>query len=154
MLSIHSLLPLLKQAYPQLSFRPGTDFSWSPSEQVVYFEPHADDQWVMLLHETAHGLLRHTDYTKDVELLKLERQAWDRAQELARGYHEMIQEEVIEANLDSYRDWLHSRSTCPACRATGVQVKRRTYSCLACRHHWLVNEARTCALRRYVVTSI
>jgi DnaJ-class molecular chaperone len=51
--------------------------------------------------------------------------------------------------MNSYRDWLHARSTCPVCQATGMETKKSIYTCPACRHQWRVNEARICSLRRY-----
>ena len=75
--------------------------------------------------------------------------AWDKALQLAPEYDVAITDELIEESLDTYRDWLHSRSLCPHCNATGVQTATRHYQCLACHHAWRVNEARTCALRRY-----
>jgi hypothetical protein len=150
--SIHSLLPKLKQKYPFITFLPGTDFIWSPSDKTVYYDEREKDQSVSLIHELAHGLLEHTDYSKDVQLLTMERNAWDKAIELAKDYQVVIDEDDIEVHLDSYRNWLHSRSTCPACQAIGLQTKKQTYTCLACNHEWRVNEARTCNLRRYSLT--
>jgi hypothetical protein len=34
-----------------------------------------------------------------------------------------------------------------------LQSKHLEYRCVACGHHWKVNEARVCALRRYLITS-
>jgi Zn finger protein HypA/HybF involved in hydrogenase expression len=147
--SIHSLLPKLKTDYPQFHFDADSDFRWSPSKKTVFYDKDADDMWVILIHELAHGLLEHTDYSKDVQLLNLERQAWEKALEVAKTYNETIDEDTIESHLDTYRDWLHTRSTCPECKAVGLQIKRQVYHCPACSHEWRVNEARTCALRRY-----
>lgn len=147
--SIHSLLLQLKADYPSLSFKPATEFFWSPSEKTVYYNEKADDQWVTLIHELAHGVLNHSEYRKDVQLLHMERQAWSKAEDIAKAYGEEISEETIETHLDSYRDWLHKRSTCPNCEAIGIQIKQQLYSCPACLNQWRVNEARTCGLRRY-----
>jgi hypothetical protein len=149
MLSITSLLASLKDTYPQFTFKPTDDFSWSAAEHTVYYNTSVKNAWVFLLHELAHGLLGHADYTRDIELLAMERQAWERAKTLAADYNLTIDDEVSESTLDSYRDWLHARSTCPNCTATGLQIKKHTYSCPACGTTWQVNEARTCALRRY-----
>jgi Zn finger protein HypA/HybF involved in hydrogenase expression len=151
MLSIHSLLPKLKKAYPSLKFESGSSFRWSPSKKTVYYDEKEDTQWVILIHELAHGLLGHADYSKDVQLLNMERKAWDKALEVAVGFHETISEDTIEAHLDSYRDWLHKRSSCPHCQAIGLQIKKQVYSCPACHHEWRVNEARTCGLKRYAI---
>ena len=79
----------------------------------------------------------------------MERAAWDKAVLIALDFGQTIDTNTVESTLDSYRDWLHARSTCPNCQATGLQIKKQTYSCPACRHTWRVNEARICALRRF-----
>ncbi|HMQ96212.1 MAG TPA: hypothetical protein PKD19_03245 [Candidatus Saccharibacteria bacterium] len=102
-----------------------------------------------MLHELGHGLLNHQSYSRDIELLGYERDAWEEAKKIATNYTVELQQNDIEKHLDSYRDWLHSRSTCPACESSGLQTAKYRYTCLACKHIWRVNEARTCALRRY-----
>lgn len=148
--SIHSLIPLLKADYPQFTFKQGDDFLWSPSERTVYytFQKYGCG---FLLHELSHGLLEHSEYSHDVELIAMEREAWDSALNLAKYYDMKIDDELIQSNLDTYRDWLHARSTCPTCDATGLQTKKHVYICPACSHIWKVNEARMCALRRSTV---
>ena len=147
-----SLIKKLSADYPSITFKEADDYLWSPSEKTVYYvNDSADDDCTYLLHELSHGLLNHTDYDRDVELIRMERAAWDKALELAKNYQLTIDEELVESTLDSYREWLHARSTCPACRATGLQTKKRIYSCPACGHKWRVNEARVCALRRFSI---
>lgn len=103
-----------------------------------------------LLHETAHALLSHTDFTYDINLLKLEREAWTYAKDnLALPYKVEISESTVEQALDSYRDWLHGRSACPDCRQNGIQNSDQSYTCVACGQNWRANDARRCALRRY-----
>ena len=149
MLSTHSLLPKLQAQYPQLLFTPGDRFLWSPDKQTVFYDEADPGNTSLLLHELAHGLLEHHDYSKDVELVAMETEAWDKARELAPNYAVKIPEDVIQDTLDSYREWLHARSTCPQCDATGYQSGKKEYTCVACSHVWRVNEARICALRRY-----
>lgn len=148
--STASLIQRLKTDYPQFTFAPSADFLWSPTDHTVYFNKTSDSP-AFLLHELSHGLLDHTDYQRDVELIAMERAAWDRAVALAGTYDLSIEDDLIETTLDSYRDWLHARSTCPECQATGLQTKKRIYSCPACGHNWRVNEARICALRRFSI---
>lgn len=146
-----SIISRLKLDFPSLSFRKGNRFAWSPSENTVYYDEDGKDATYLVLHETAHGLLGHTTYNKDIELIGMERQAWEKATKLAKKYGITIDEETVQSNLDSYRDWLHARSTCPNCTATGVQETKNTYTCLACGHKWRVNEARVCGLKRYKI---
>lgn len=146
--STTSLINQLKSDYPQFLFKKSKRFLWSPSENTVYYTG-SDDNYSFLLHELSHGLLGHTDYDRDVALIAMERAAWDTATSLAPSYGLAISNNTIESTLDSYREWLHARSTCPHCKATGLQTKSHTYTCLACHHSWRVNEARICALRRF-----
>lgn len=149
--STTSVLSRLKNNYPQFSFKIGDDFLWSSSDNTIYYDNIAKNRSLFLLHELSHALLGHTSYTHDIQLITMERQAWDYTIELASKYNVAISEDTVQSNLDSYRDWMHKRSTCPNCGATGVQTKKFTYLCSACNHNWQVNEARTCALRRYNV---
>lgn len=147
--STRSLLKQLRQEHPDITFALGGDFRWSPVKQTLYYL-ESEDANAFILHELAHALLRHTTYDKDIELLQCERDAWQFAIDtLAKKYDVTIDNVLVQDNLDTYRDWLHARSRCPNCTATGVQTKRRSYHCIACRHDWTVNEARNCQLRRH-----
>lgn len=132
--------------YPTIAFAIGERDYWNPHTRTVTYT--LDAQPYELLHEVGHALLGHDSYTRDIELIKMERAAWTRAQELARVYGQTINEEDIQSHLDTYRDWLHARSICPNCQANGIQVSTRTYECPACQSQWQVNEARSCRLKR------
>lgn len=150
MLSISSLVSQLARDYPALTFTPGERFYWNPEHRTIYYVAQSNDA-ASLLHEVAHGILVHRDFIRDIELLEMERDAWDYASAtLAPRYGITIDADAIQTNLDTYRDWLHMRSICPACHATGVQIKQRIYRCLACRSEWTVNDARQHALRRHI----
>lgn len=147
--SMPSLLPKLKTDYPAFSFTAGARFAWSPKIDTVFYDKADQKNHNLLLHELAHGILGHHDYSKDVELVALESKAWDKALELAETYAVSITDDTVQESLDTYREWLHARSTCPHCEAIGYQSAKNTYTCVACTHTWRVNEARICALRRY-----
>lgn len=150
--TLSPLLTQLKADFPAISFVESDDFLWSPSEKSIYYNPQDPQAVPLLLHELAHAVLEHTNYHRDIELIAIERAAWDEAKtNLAPTYDVIIDEDFAEGTLDTYRDWLHSRSTCPHCKATGLQTKQKEYTCLACQHKWRVNEARICALRRYLI---
>jgi hypothetical protein len=149
--SIASLVTKLQADYPQFVFTAGDDFRWSPQEKTIYYPSRSTDL-ATLLHEVGHAILAHNAYTKDMQLLEMERDAWEYArQNLSTHYNVALDDLTTQNALDTYRDWLHARSTCPECQATGVQTKTNLYKCLACRTQWRVNEARICALRRYTV---
>ncbi|NCO10284.1 hypothetical protein GW746_02560 [Candidatus Saccharibacteria bacterium] len=146
-----SLLNSLQRDFPHITFRESDAFSWSPTEKAVSYSPTDPDADALILHELSHAILGHEEYPKDVALLAMETAAWDHAKGLADTYKVVVEDDTAEANLDTYRDWLHARSTCPACKATGYETTPRTYSCVACSGSWTVNEARLCALRRYKI---
>jgi hypothetical protein len=148
-----SLTDTLIRDFPQFSFKNDTDFLWSPDTAVIHIVPSDPHYEVFMLHELSHALLHHQGYDRDINLLKLERDAWHHATSvLGVQYGVDIKDDFVQDNLDTYRDWLHARSTCPHCKAVGLQTKRQLYSCPACTHEWRVNEARMCALRRYTTT--
>ena len=149
--SITSLATSLRQNYPALTFTASDTFRWSPQERTIFYDTDSPDS-ASLLHELGHAQLNHTTYTKDIELIEMERDAWDYAvQSLAVKYNVIVTDDGVQNALDTYRDWLHARSTCPQCKATGVQTKKNTYRCVTCDTHWRVNDARVCALRRYTI---
>lgn len=150
MQSTSSLAAKLSTDYPQFSFKMDKTFHWSPSTATVFFEE--SNNLPSLLHELSHALLGHSAYLKDIELLEMERDAWHHAKTiLSPKYNITINEDISEEALDTYRDWLHARSICPECSATGIQSRQNTYKCLACGAIWKVNEARICHLRRSVI---
>lgn len=142
-----TLLQHLEKDYPDLRFIMSSRFSWHGGKQHISYPEAAlkndRGQWA-LLHELGHALLAHTDYTSDMELLRIEIAAWDKARELSRNYHIHIDEEYIQDSLDSYRDWLHVRSTCPICREHCLQVTRNSYKCHNCGTSWHVTQSRLC----------
>lgn len=149
--STHLLLKALKSDFPQFTFLPANQTYWNPDSMTVFYDTYVS--YAELLHELAHALLGHTEYRRDIELIEIERDAWNHAiRQLAPMYDVVIDREVAETALDSYRDWLHVRSACPECAAIGIQSTHQTYRCLACRSTWRVNEAKTCALRRYKIS--
>jgi hypothetical protein len=152
MRSTSSLIHKLKTDFPAFTFFKTEQFSWSPTSFTVSYAPSQAQSAALLLHELSHGILKHQEYRRDIELLAMETAAWDKAKQLAETYHVRLQESVIQDHLDTYRDWLHARSTCPECSATGYQTAARQYSCAACTHQWRVNEARLCGLKRYAVS--
>lgn len=152
MLSISLLVRRLETDFPIYLFKPSDEFRWSPGESTVYYSPTSHDN-ALLLHELSHAILAHKEYTRDIGLLELEREAWEYARHmLAANYSVTIPEDIIQDSLDTYRDWLHGRSTCPHCNATGIQVRSNRYRCISCGTLWRVNDGRTCALRRYLET--
>lgn len=145
----------LQSDYPTVRFEPATDFSWSPDKKTIYYSAcQTNVDQLTLLHEVAHAALGHHQFRQDIDLLKLERQAWEYVRTtLAPQYNLVTDTEQIEDMMDTYRDWLHARSKCPHCAMTGIQSDASEYHCLGCARDWRVNEARRCELRRYTISA-
>lgn len=144
----------LSAAFPDIVFEPSDDFRWLPSKRTIQFDPTDRHLAERLLHEVAHSLLKHSIYSRDIELLGMERDAWQYAQsKLAPQFNVRFSGAVTDEDMDTYRDWLHARSTCPHCSATGLQTGESQYSCVACGGNWRVNHAIGCQLRRYKINS-
>lgn len=141
------LLERLRADFPRFHFTLGTSDHWD-SHDTVYYTLETPD--CALLHELAHALLGHASYRLDIDLLRLERAAWDYARHvLAPRYDLTLSRDDAEDSLDTYRDWLHNRSLCPDCHLSGLQSSDGDYRCVACGLAWHANAAKTCALRRF-----
>lgn len=144
----------IKQDFPDIIFEKSNAFSWSPNTRTIFYKNplQQQDNFAQLLHEIAHAKLQHESYQRDITLIDMERLAWEYAVEtLAPAYNLPLQmnDDIVQDSLDSYRNWLHSRSICPNCGAVGMEIAKHRYRCLQCLSEWRVNEARSCKLRRY-----
>ena len=148
--STSSLIQTLSAAHPEYTFTEASDFFWDPNTKTVHYSPAHPNAPALLLHELAHGLLAHAGYERDVALLSMEAAAWETATQLGAKYGVPVSDATIQDHLDTYRDWLHARSTCPSCRETGIEVTRHRYHCITCETTWRVNDARRCGLRRHI----
>ena len=151
---ISKIVKTLKKDFAAFEFERGRTFYWSSTQNKVFHPPitKLSDLW-FLLHELAHGELKHTSYKYDVQLIKHEVAAWQHAKTLADRYGLKLDQDFIEDALDTYRLWLHQRSLCPNCSQTGLQQNENTYSCLNCRCSWRVNDARLCGFRRKTLSN-
>lgn len=112
-------------------FRMGRKFAFRPPKTVVIGppEPYAE---LLALHEVSHAICKHRDFKVDVERLKMEVEAWEKARELADRYNVDYDEELVQRELDTYRDWLHQKSRCPHCGLTRFQTPDTRYHCPRC----------------------
>jgi hypothetical protein len=144
---MESTLKTLRRVIPHIRFEAGNTFFWSPETQLITYRQDLGDEpdacWA-LLHEAAHALLGHTRYETDFELLLLEVEAWQKAKELGATVGLDIDEEHIQDCLDTYRDWLHQRSTCPICVNVSMQETPEQYHCHNCSTEWRVTTSRFC----------
>lgn len=148
---MQKLINRLQVEFPALRFAPGQQFCWSPETAEIFYVTKARGAaatW-SLLHETGHALLKHQNYKADFHLLRLEVGAWEKARELALSLGIKIDEDHIEDCLDTYRDWLHKRSICPACSNQCLQQDDyKHYRCFNCHTVWRVSANRFCRAYR------
>lgn len=134
-----SLINRLYEDFPHIAFKEGSPSRWSKDQSTIYYDPQVSHiEWI-ILHELGHAHLNHTNYQRDIQLLAMERDAWEYASTLAPRYNLQIAVDFIEDHLDSYRDWLHKKSTCPNCTITGLEVSKQKYRCPACQNEWKTN---------------
>jgi hypothetical protein len=130
----------LRKDYPGFKFKAGAQEHWSPKTKTVFFNPNKACYGV--LHELAHAKLKHKTYQTDFELLKMESDAWGLAITIGKKYGIHISGEHIQNCLDTYRDWLHRRSTCPSCSTHVLQGDSSDYHCYNCQTSWHVSSGR------------
>ncbi len=144
---MQELLEQLQADYPDITFVQGDTFYWSPKRHTVNYMPGSTQpdiaQW-SLLHEVSHGILGHERYNSDFELVQLEVEAWQYAKQLAKKYGIRIDPEHVQDCLDTYRDWLHGRASCPTCGTVSAQKDSETYECFNCHTTWEVSNSRFC----------
>ena len=145
---MEKLISALSADFPALEFIGGDTFSWSPNTNQITYNTKLTKKGQLktwsLLHEVGHALLDHQDYDSDFELLLLEAAAWDKAVVLATNYGITIDPDHVQDCLDTYRDWLHRRSTCPRCGIKNFQASSTQYDCHNCGTQWHVSSGRFC----------
>ena len=126
-----TFLAKIKNNYPELVFKAGKRFSFRPPRTVVVGPEEPQDE-LLLLHELGHALSRHVMFDTGAKRLKMEREAWEKARVLAAVYSVEFDDSLVEAELDTYRDWLDKKSRCPRCGLTRYQTPDGTYHCPRC----------------------
>jgi hypothetical protein len=139
------LITDMSEKYKEISFAPGDHFYWSPESKTVFYNSKGKGKTAKwsLLHETGHGLLGHMTFYSDLELIRLEIEAWEKAKELGKQFKVRVDEEHIQNCLDTYREWLYKRSICPTCSAKCLQLNDFIhYRCFNCHEVWRVSPNR------------
>lgn len=146
---MENLLVKLRQDYPEFKFEEASIASWSPQLKQVSYSRSVDQEGIWsLLHELGHAIHNHQNYTSDINLVRMESDAWEKALEISNAYDIAIDNEHLQECMDTYRDWLYKRSTCPYCKAHGLQRSKAIYCCLNCQATWKVSDARFCRCYR------
>lgn len=127
-----AFLNQLAKDYPDFRFKRGAKFAFRPPKTIIVGppEPHWEH---LVLHELGHAILGHRAFRMDVERLKMEAMAWEKAAELAEHYELEFDDAVAQEELDTYRDWLHKKSRCPNCGLTRFQTPDLQYHCPRCK---------------------
>lgn len=128
---MQDLIKKLQLDFPEFSFKNGKRFLFRYPRTIMIGSSEPGSE-ISLLHELGHAILGHKSYKTDVERLKMETEAWEKARELAKKYQIDFNEEMIQNDLDTYRDWLHKKSRCPKCGLTRFQDKDKKYHCPRC----------------------
>lgn len=127
--------------FAQLSFQEADEFYFSAKNHCIYYNKiriHTEAGIFQLLHEIGHALSNHHHFESGIQLLKMESEAWRKAQSIAKQYELEIPEALVEGCIDSYRDWLHLRSQCPNCKNTSLEFEAGAYHCFNCQQKWSV----------------
>jgi hypothetical protein len=145
-MEIDSLIQELQSTFPQFTFTASEQACWSPQTRQVYYDARSSKQasiW-SLLHELGHAVLDHKSYNTDIDLLQKEVAAWTEASAIAKKFSVDIDDDYAQNCLETYRNWLYKRSTCPQCGTHGIQNESRQYYCLNCKAQWSVSTSRFC----------
>ena len=126
-----SLIEKLQLDYPELKFKTGKKFAFR-FPRTITIGPKEPKAELLALHELGHAILGHREFRTDVERLKMEVEAWEKARDLAKVYLIDFDEKMMQDELDSYRDWLHKKSRCPKCELTRFQDADGIYHCPRC----------------------
>lgn len=125
------LLEKLEGDFGEFIFKPGRKFAFRPPKTIV-IGPSEPFLGLLTFHEVSHAILGHKTFKTGVGRLKMEMAAWEKARELADQYGIAYNEEVIQGELDTYRDWLHQKSRCPECGLTRFETPDGVYHCPRC----------------------
>jgi hypothetical protein len=141
-------ITLISKRYPELKFKLSSNFYWDPRTITInYPNPiayqHSDLSFnTKLLHELSHGILGHSSYSSDLNLIKIESAAWALSFQLPKELSIPASKKVYQKAIYSYLDWMLSRSSCPECKKGGLQYKQTTFFCLNCKNAWSVGSSR------------
>lgn len=143
----NELLMQLKGLLPDVGFEESDDFAWHPENLTISYvltDLNTKVGQLKLLHEVAHANLDHQNYRFDIELLQLESEAWAKTAKLTPDCGVKYDEDYAQGCLDTYRNWLHQRSTCINCGFISLQIEPSVYKCFNCDASWRVPHTPIC----------
>ena len=132
--NLESLLKLLSKDYPNFRFVKGSRFSFRPPKTIVIGPDEGEHTSMLLFHELGHALSKKYSYKLGAERLKIEATAWQKGKKAYQKYPNLPSwdDDFVEDNLDTYRNWLHKKSTCKKCGLTMYQSPDKSWSCPYC----------------------
>lgn len=131
--NLKKLIAKLQADYPNLSITAGERTKFTPPNQLFYTK---DTTPLELLHELGHYLLGRHHYSSDIDLLRIEAEAWSQAKNICEQYQIEWNEDYVQDHLDTYRNWLHLTSLCKNCKLAGYQDSSLLYHCPLCGATW------------------
>ena len=132
--TLNSLSPTLQQIitdFPNLIFKRGSRFTFRPPN-IIILGPKTTNYELLTLHEIGHALSNHKNYKTYLELLRMETEAWRRAKPLAQKYQVPYNEDLVQSHLNTYRDYLYLKTTCPHCGNYCIQSSTGKLFCPFC----------------------
>lgn len=144
----------LKEILHEYNCIPGERFSFSSKNNTITYDPEVIESplgKLSLLHEIAHLKLGHFCYTYDLELFKMEIEAWEETKVLAEKYNIPVNLKYIENCLSSYDKWLTKRATCPRCNSFSLQKSETHFFCVYCESRWKVSANKDKRIMRKLV---
>ena len=152
--SADPLIDYLKSTYPDLHFSYAKRFKYRYPNHIYIERPASGPEKpqkdpenppispanfaLQTLHELGHALCKHKDYTESVSRLKIEREAWETAKTVYKNLPNSLKNDIkwdenyVEDSLDTYRDWLHTKTKCKTCGLTRYQTPDGHYHCPYC----------------------
>ena len=127
----YSFITSVSAVYPQFIIKPSARFSFR-APHTIYCNLNDPDFTLLFLHELGHALLGHTAFKTDIDRVKMESAAWNKAKSLCKEFDIPYDEDFAEDQLDTYRNWLHSKSLCKKCGLTRYQTPDGKYHCPHC----------------------
>ena len=132
-------------------FQLSDSYRWDPFTKTINYvsTPGNINKGIStFLHEIGHGLLDHQIFEYDIDLIKIEMEAWLLASELAAEHGAIFDEDCAQDCIESYRVWISERSKCLECEQVALEQAPQEYSCFNCSTSWKVSKQQLCQIQR------
>lgn len=139
-MQLSKIITQLSADFPDFDFTYGKRFSFRPPKNIVIGPYEGKNTLLLVFHELGHAISGEYQYNLAVERLKIESKAWQEAKKIYElcktndKYPDLPSwdDEFVEENLDTYRNWLHTKSRCLSCGLTMLQKPDRSWYCPYC----------------------